>query len=311
MKNRISSIILAALLCFVFLFVGACSNDKPESFSMVVFTDVHHGDMNYNNFDCTNGLKKLRTILDETRAADCFVNLGDLVDYLKGGKSTFYDEAVAVFNEFGLSCYTSNNSADQKLIYNAMGNHEAAYIAKKELSAYVPYVDNIGSCYVFERGGVLFVMVDANFERESASDDTSVLRTATKFTIPEAEINWLKNAVSEAMHEGISSIVWLSHIAFKDIDNTSRFALADELISYGLPVTIFDGHTHVEADDEWINEDTGKLEMKTYTLPAVTTGLGKAMQPGDQSGYRYYILNFEDGKLKTVTKRLDGLIYLE
>ena len=55
--------VLAAALCAP---LGAgCAAEKSE-FTVTIFSDVHHGDYNYNDFACTDGLKKLEKILIET-----------------------------------------------------------------------------------------------------------------------------------------------------------------------------------------------------------------------------------------------------
>lgn len=141
--------VLAAALCAP---LGAgCAAEKSE-FTVTIFSDVHHGDYNYNDFACTDGLKKLEKILIETPESEFYVNLGDMVDYLKDGKTDFYDEVAAVLRGHNLNLYhpeEKNYAAGGRTIYNLMGNHEAAFIRKAELSDYIPYVEGVGSVYSF------------------------------------------------------------------------------------------------------------------------------------------------------------------
>ena len=156
---------------------------RKSEFTVTIFSDVHHGDYNYNDFACTDGLKKLEKILIETPESEFYVNLGDMADYLKDGKTDFYDEVAAVLRGHNLNLYhpeEKNYAAGGRTIYNLMGNHEAAFIRKAELSDYIPYVEGVGSVYSFRHGGILFLAIDANFDRETGSDEPSVLRTSTK-----------------------------------------------------------------------------------------------------------------------------------
>ena len=291
--------VLAAALCAP---LGAgCAAEKSE-FTVTIFSDVHHGDYNYNDFACTDGLKKLEKILIETPESEFYVNLGDMVDYLKDGKTDFYDEVAAVLRGHNLNLYhpeEKNYAAGGRTIYNLMGNHEAAFIRKAELSDYIPYVEGVVSLYSFRHGGILFLAIDANFDRETGSDEPSVLRTSTKFILPEAVLNWAAAETAAKMDDGVKGIVWLSHIAFKDIENESRFRLVFELNKYGVPLTVFEGHTHAEAFDEWYDDDNPDRTLVTiYTLPAVTSG----------ATYKYYNVTFSEGKVKQIDKHLSAAI---
>lgn len=289
-----------AMLAAAALVLGGCGAGESKSFTVTFFTDVHHGDHNYNDFLCTEARTKLRAILNETPDTDFYINLGDVVDYLKNGKTTFMDEVMDVFEEFNLP--VAKAEGEGRRVYNSMGNHEAAFMAKKELEPYIPYVEGVGSVYAFENMGVLFVAVDGNFERESKSDEPSILKTTTKFIIPKNQIDYLKDLVEEKMHSGISTIVWFSHIAFKDLENKSRWELVDIMAAYNKPFYIFEGHTHVQNHQVWTDDyDDSKIIVEIYTLPAVTSGVG----------YRYYNVTFKDGLLQNIDMHTDGTIEAE
>lgn len=300
---------LATTTLFTLATASACGK-KPETspeakeFTATIFSDVHHGDYNYNDFACTNGLRKLQKILDETPNSEFYVNLGDMVDYLKNGKITFYDEVAEVLRNNKLNIYHpegKNYVEGQRIIYNMMGNHETAYVPKSMLSEYVPYVEGVGSVYSFQYKDILFLCVDANFDRETGSDDAKIMQKSTKFVIPENVRNWIKAEAKAKVNNSVKGIVWLSHIAFKDIENTSRFDLVYDLNQYNLPLTIFEGHTHVAAEDEWYDEENDdKLLVQIYTLPAVTSG----------ETYKYYNVTFSEGKVKSIQKNTANYIEL-
>lgn len=280
------------------------------SFTMTVFTDVHNGDFNYNDFDCTNALKKLRKILDETASSDCYASLGDFADYLKYGDITFYRQAVDVCSEYGIQPYHPSVSSSGKIMYHVLGNHETAYVPKSQLEDYIPYVPGIGSCYVFKREGVLFLVIDANFDPTTRVDMPEIMRTTVRFILPEKQTEYLLSQASAIIDSSIKSIVILSHISCNVIEEASYIKLLSGLKAYGLPIDIFEGHFHTEQDG-WVNDQSGAPLAKYHTLPAVTSGKGKFAKPNDKGGYRYYTLTFEDGCLADISKHLSGEIVLD
>ena len=116
--------------------------------------------------------------------------------------------------------------------------------------------------------------------------------------IPDAQIEWLAKEVKAQMDDSVKGIVWISHIALQDIDTVSKGKLLSELKSYGLPMTVFEGHTHVEAYTELTDELTGEVYCKVYTLPAVTL----------VDKYPYYNVTFVNGEVWYVDKHITGSI---
>ncbi len=275
-----------------------------NTFTCTVFSDVHHGDRNYNDFTCTNALRKLRRILDETRESNLYINLGDFADYLKDGKITFYEEAAAVLAEYRLCTYFPDGrvpGAEERVILNVIGNHEAAYVKKSALAAHVLYAEGIGCVYTYRYGDMLFVSVDACFDRATGSDDPAVMVKTVTFTIPPQVQEAVEFAVAAQMDASVRGIVWLSHIAFKDIDDSSRMAVAEMLCRYGLPVTMLAGHTHVEMNQQLVDaDDPSRVLVEIYTLPAVTSG----------NRYRYLQMTFASGRVHSVERRYDSTIEL-
>ncbi|MBO5737454.1 MAG: metallophosphoesterase, partial [Clostridia bacterium] len=175
--------------------------------------------------------------------------------------------------------------------------HEAAYVEKSVLKDYIPYVEGVGSAAVFKQGDLMFVAVDANFTRDGSDAPEDIL-PCREFTIPDAQIAWLKTEVAKQMDSSVKGIVWISHIALQDIDAGSQGKLLGELKSYGLPMSVFEGHTHIEAYTELVDQTTGEVYCKVYTLPAVTL----------VDKYPYYNVTFVNGEVWCVDKHTTGTI---
>lgn len=270
-----------------------------EKFTVTVFSDVHNGDRNYNIFTCTRGLEKLSHILEETEDSEFYINLGDMADYFKGDLG-FYDQAAECLHAHGLHIYTPDSPSEsgKRNIYNLVGNHEASYLSKSAMRKYIPYVDGVGSVFSFAYKGVLFLGLDANFDAATGSDDPEVIIKTPPFHIPPSQREWLKTQADKFISGGnISGIVWLSHIAFKDIDELSARATLNMLHEYDLPITIFEGHAHVESYYRLYADDRATPIADVHTLPAVTSGPYCA----------YYVVTFSGGKpakIDRIEKRL-------
>ena len=286
--------------------------EKPEIFTFTVFSDVHH-DYGRNTYEwpCAHSLEKVKKIIEETPDSEFYIQLGDFSDAYRKE----WDEAMAFVKENGLVPYdpeSTETHEGKRILYNLLGNHEAAYAEKSSYSDYVPYVENVGSVYGFTHKGVLFLAIDALFNYVTKTDDPETIRKtqstgmavdSNKFTIADPVIAWAENKARDEINEangGIKSIVWLSHIAFKDIDKTSAWTLIDKLNAFGLPLTILEGHTHVGLEQHFDDYDGDEWNTKVdiYTLPAVVTGYT----------YAYYNLTFEGGVLKSVDKFTENVI---
>jgi len=264
------------------------SSTLKSVFTAIFFTDVHHSDKVFGARGewSTLGLTKLERVLEESADCDFYVDFGDLSQYLPDGSTALYEEAYSF-----VSARTHG-----KRHYHLMGNHEAAFVEKSALSQFIPYKDGIGSAFVFEEGDVLFVAVDACFDRATALDGD--LRRVTEFTIPKVQIDYLSSEVKARMHGGIKGIVWVSHVAFKDIDD-AKWQLVGELSAYGMPLSVFEGHTHSESFHTLTN---GDLRVDIYTMTSVNVDfvLGGDLSK-QRAQYVYYIVKFKDGRVESVT----------
>ena len=266
---------------------------QSASLTITFMSDIHFDEKDYGDFHCTQAEAKLKQIVSETPGSRFYVNLGDTVNSLPDGNMNNMYDAISTMKELDLNVYNSDGTGydeDNRMIYNLCGNHEAAYVLKSELKDYIPYVEDVGTVGVFKYEDLMFVMVDALFDSNGADDPATVFETKF-FTIPDVVINWITAEVASQMDETVKGIVLLNHVALQDIDD-SKYTLLNAIKGYGLPMTIFDGHTHAEAYHELTDSVTGEVYCTEYTLPAVTLN----------SGYPYYSVTFKDGKVWYVDK---------
>lgn len=259
-----------------------------DKFTVTFFTDLHHGDYNYNDFACTDALKKLTQIFDETQNSDFYINLGDAADYLKDSGTGFYEDLAEIFSGYDLPVCMSEGQG--RRIYNSIGNHEAAYINKSGLQEFIPYSDDGGCTYAFAHGGILFLGVDLVYCRKSGRDTPDVIVTAREFTLPPRQFNYIEKLLVKKLDETIKGVVMFGHIPLKDVDETSKNQLLKVLCRLKLPVAIFEGHTHEEAYSRQVTENGEKIQV--FTLPAVTSG----------DKCRYYTVTFGNGRVLNVEK---------
>ena len=273
-------------------------NRTSSSLTVTFMSDMHFDEKDYGSFHCTQAEAKLKQIVSETPGSRFYINLGDTVNSLDGKLNNMYD-AASVMKELGLNVYNTAGTGyteGNRMMYNLCGNHEAAYYYKSDLKDYIPYVDGVGTVGVFKYEDLMFVMVDALFDSNGADDPATVF--ATKFfTIPDVVINWIEAEVESQMDATVKGIVLLNHVALQDIDD-SKYVLLNAIKEYGLPITVFDGHTHEEAYHELTDDVTSEVYCVEYTLPAVTVG----------DSYPYYNVTFKDGKVLYVEKHTDNNI---
>ena len=264
-------------------------NTQSSTMTVTIMSDIHFDANDYGDFYCTKAETKLNHIVNETPGSNFYINLGDTVNSLPNAQLNNFYDAISAMKANNLNVYNSAGTGyteGNRMMYNLAGNHEAAYVEKSVLKDYIPYVEGVGSAAVFKQGDVMFVAVDAIFTRDGSDAPDDIL-SCTEFTIPDAQIDWLTAEVQKQMDSTVKGIVWISHIALQDIDVQSQGKLLGELKTYGLPMTVFEGHTHVEAYKELIDETTGEVYCKVYTLPAVTI----------TNGYPYYTVTFIDGEV--------------
>ncbi len=283
-----------------YLDINAMENRESASMTVTFMSDLHFDSNDYGDFHCTDAAEKLSHIINETQSSRFYVNLGDTVNSLPNGQLNNFYDAMSAMKSHNLNIYNSEGKGyteGNRMMYNLIGNHEAAYTDKSAFKDGAPYVEGIGSAAVFKQGDLMFVAVDANFTRDGSDAPEDIL-PCREFTIPDAQITWLKEQVAMQMDGNVKGIVWISHIALQDIDAESQGKLLGELKAYGLPMSVFEGHTHIEAYTELVDQTTGKVYCKVYTLPAVTL----------VNGYPYYNVTFVNGEVWYVDKHTTGTI---
>ena len=275
---------------------------ESKRFKITFFTDCHYADRDIWPFNCTQGLEKVKRVIEQTPDSNYYVNLGDFADYLKGGEISIYKSAVDFIKKCGLSTYTPIN-LKEKTVFNVLGNHEASNIEKKKLSDFIPYKDGIGSVYSFKIQGVLFVVLDANFNFQTGLDDCKTVKETRKFTFPQSQIEWLKEELKEKVTKEVKSIALISHIAYDFIDEKPREDLIKVALFYNIPVRIFEGHTHI-GNFRTVTAHGKQVEI--YTLAPITYDFSLNEEVAAPI-YYYYTATFNEGNLigvESFTKKL-------
>jgi len=178
-----------------FLGAGAMAADAGRPLVRFgVVTDVHYADKELSgSVDYRGALAKLQTAVTklEGRGLDFIVELGDFKDDSGSASATLakLDEIEAAFAAFSGGHY------------HVMGNHDTDVLTKDEFFA---HVSNTGFAaaqgyYSFVRGGVKFIVLDANFNSDSDSDHFSRGNwTWSVAYIPPAERAWLEAELAAA-----------------------------------------------------------------------------------------------------------------
>lgn len=243
------------------------ADERDADYRFCVFSDVHHGNQNYNCFACTEGLKRLQRILDDSSSCDFFLSLGDLADNLLHGIQP-YEEVHDLLKKNNVRFFNGEHTLQrgERFLYNVVGNHEIAFLPKRELAAYTPYVDGVGNVYAFSHQQTLFIAYDGVFSADTCSDTPKDILPTRSFTIPTATLSYLKKLLNE-LTDGAKSIVAFSHICLKDIQQVAREQWLELLLSYGLPVYVFEGHAHRQNCQIYVS-DNGQT-AQVFTLPSV------------------------------------------
>ena len=158
---------------------------KP--FKFLVFTDIH-----YLPGDWTNDTPEfLEKVLARAERENCqmVIQLGDMIHGVCKPSKRVIDDYLKIYNDFKVPSY------------HVMGNHDTDVLTKDEFFA---HVSNTGFAaaqgyYSFVRGGVKFIVLDANFNSDSDSDHFSRGNwTWSVAYIPPAERAWLEAELAAA-----------------------------------------------------------------------------------------------------------------
>ena len=159
-----------------------------------VVTDVHYADKATSGaVDYRGALAKLQAavVTLDGRGVDFIIELGDFKDNSGSVAATLakLDEAEAAFTAFSGAHY------------HVVGNHDTDVLTKDEFFAHISNTGfaSASGYYSFVRGGVTFIVLDANYN--SDSDDAHYSRGNNDWMvayIPPAERSWLKATLAAA-----------------------------------------------------------------------------------------------------------------
>ncbi|MEX2640501.1 MAG: metallophosphoesterase [Balneolales bacterium] len=172
--------LLAAGLCLNPALTGA----KSVKCRFGLVTDPHFADIDtLGSRSYRESIRKMDecvALMNEAKV-DLLIELGDLTNGTPEGTTRHLERIEAVFRKF------------DGPRYHVIGNHDLDSLSKEQ---YQSVVDNTaipeGSTYYsFNRNGIHFVVLDANFRADGTPYDSGNFHW-TDSNIPEAQLNWLK-----------------------------------------------------------------------------------------------------------------------
>jgi predicted phosphodiesterase len=240
-------------------FAGSRSN--TARFGIV--TDSHYSDRNYSNRFCTESLDKMTECVElmNKQEVDFLIELGDFKDEdtppVEENTISYLQAIEAIFLQFRGS------------IYHVLGNHDMDSISK---SQFLANVENTGrgiapdaSYYSFDRNGLHFVILDANYSSDGTNYDHGNF-SWTDANIPTTELEWLEQDLASV--EG-PVIVFVHQL----LDGTGDYYVNNAadvrriLETSGKILAVFQGHHHSGAYNQI-------REIHYYTLRAMVVDSG-------------------------------------
>jgi hypothetical protein len=190
---------------------------------------------------------------------DFLIELGDFKDYREGESE---EETLAHLAAVEEELRQFGGPA-----YHVLGNHDVDNISKQQFLDRVENTDipKDRSFYAFTRGGVRFIVLDANF-----SADGSPYRKGnfdwTDTNIPPREVEWLEGEIAETTRP---LVVFIHQPLDGDGPHYVKNAPEVREILEGAKrvIAVFQGHKH----DGGISRIEG---INYYTLPAMVEGSG-------------------------------------
>ncbi|AKJ64135.1 metallophosphoesterase family protein [Kiritimatiella glycovorans] len=239
--------------------VGMTSKRKPEPVRFGLITDVHYaarpprGDRYYRL-----AAVKLRRAIARLRdeAPDFVVGIGDLKDQddppRREASLRYARTAAGLLKGAGVP------------VHAVLGNHDVDSLSKAEFIAAVHGPDaGPAPHYSFDRGGVHFVVLDANYRADGVGYDRGNFDWRDTH-IPGEQVDWLQRDLAGS---GGPAVVF----CHQRLDGTGPFHVNNAaevrsvLEEHGRVAAVFHGHDHGGA--------TGRLGgIGYYTLPAMVDG---------------------------------------
>ncbi|MFO7726086.1 MAG: metallophosphoesterase [Oceanipulchritudo sp.] len=240
------------------------STSRPQNlqFRFGMLTDLHYAERDpWTTRFYRQSLEKMRSCVRfmNTQELEFLVELGDLKD-----ESTEPSEAETLTFLRDIEAAFAGFSGPR---YHVLGNHDIDSISKDQFQE---NVQNTGisrerTWYSFNRGGLHFVTLDANFRKDGIPYDRGNFSWRDP-NIPSSELEWLRRDLEE---NTLPTIVFC-HQLLTDASPHCVINAAEVrsiLESSGNVLAAFHGHKH-EGDYAFING------IHYYTLEAVVEGSG-------------------------------------
>jgi len=258
-----ASAIGIAGLSFTQLSALAEGNNNVIRFGIV--TDPHYGDL-----DTAEGgsrfhrqsLDKMAECVDlmNKEKVDFLIELGDFKDAAPKGDQQqtieYLKTIESIYQKF------------QGPKYHVLGNHDVDCITKEQFMANIKNTDIKDglSYYSFDKNGVHFVVLDANYRKDGVSYAPGNYSWKSA-NIPQAELDWLKQDLQKAQGP---AVIFVHQLLDGDgdhyIDNSSQ--VRKVLEDAGNVLAVFNGHNHGGQYNLTNN-------IHYYTLKAMVEGSGE------------------------------------
>ncbi len=239
------------------------AGSRPNTARFGIVTDSHYANRNYSDRFCTESLDKMTECVElmNKQEVDFLIELGDFKDEdappVEQNTISYLQAIEAVFRQFRGS------------IYHVLGNHDMDSISK---SQFLANVENSGrgiapdaSYYSFDRNGLHFVVLDANYSSNGTDYDHGNF-SWTDANIPTAELKWLRQDIASV--DG--PVIVFVH---QRLDGTGDHYVNNAadvrqiLETSGKVLAVFQGHHHSGA----YSQIQG---IHYYTLRAMVVGSG-------------------------------------
>lgn len=247
-----------------------------------MLSDIHYANREPDGIrHYQQSLTKVQEAIDQMNQEklDFVIELGD-----------FKDQDAAPNEANTLKYLTDIESVFQKFngpTYHVLGNHDMDGISKQQ---FLERVENTAipktkSYYSFNREKIHFVVLDGNFTKEGKAYDHGNF-TWDEASIPETEINWLK----EDLKQNQFPVIVFIHQMLDDSKNVKQAVqnaaeVRQILEQSGKVICVFQGHVH----EERYNRING---IHYYSVNAVVDGDGP-----ENSAYMIVDV-YKDGSLK-------------
>jgi len=244
----------------------SCQNlQSRKSDSLVRFgivTDIHYADVK------TKGTRYYQHSLDKLTECVHFMN-EQQVDFLIE-LGDFKDQDAPPAEEKTLGYLQTIEKRFQRFsgpTYHVLGNHDMDSISKAQFLDNIHNTDRnpIHSYYSFDRNGIHFVVLDANYKSDGADYDWGNF-TWTDTNIPPIELEWLETDLTQTRQPTIVFVHQLLD-GIGDVYINNAADVRQILQKSGKVLAVFQGHHHAGSLQR-------REDIHYYTLKAMVEGPG-------------------------------------